>query len=243
MDIAAAKIHIHRDAEEVAAEAAGWLHHLASASTGKFSICLSGGATPKLLYRTLARPPYVERFPWPRVHWFWGDERFVPPDHADSNYRMVREAMLDLAPAPPENIHTINTRLDTPAAAADDYQRLLFGVYGSRQLLAGKALFDIVLLGVGEDGHIASLFPKAPALDETRRWVAAVSGPQLGERITLTLPALRSSGRVAFLVCGRNKRKAMSRISAGDDLPANRVRSDGTIHWFLDEAVAPMTRR
>src|SRR5580704_10933060 len=98
MNCAPVRMHVYRDSEEVAAEVAAWLHHLASASTGHFSICLSGGSTPKLLYETLAHPPYLHRFPWQRVHWFWGDERFVPPTHSDSNYRMVRAAMLDAVP-------------------------------------------------------------------------------------------------------------------------------------------------
>jgi 6-phosphogluconolactonase len=239
MDAAATKTRIYRDPEEAAGQAAGWLHHLASASTGQFSICVSGGRTPKLFYQILARPPYLERFPWRRVHWFWGDERFVPPSHRESNYRMVREVMLDSVPVAPKNIHPIQTTLDTPAATADDYQRKLWRFYGSRKFVPGKALFDIVLLGVGEDGHTASLFPQSPVLEETKRWVAPVIGFRSEPRITLTLPALRSSGHVAFLVFGAGKRKVVSRIFSGADLPASRVRSDGTIHWFLDEAASP----
>jgi hypothetical protein len=114
MDAAATKTRIYRDPEEAAGQAAGWLHHLASASTGQFSICVSGGRTPKLFYQILARPPYLERFPWRRVHWFWGDERFVPPSHRESNYRMVREVMLDNVPVAPKNIHPIQRWIRRP---------------------------------------------------------------------------------------------------------------------------------
>jgi 6-phosphogluconolactonase len=239
MDCACTNIHVYRDPEEVAAQAAGWLHHLASASTGRFSISLSGGSTPKLLYENLAQPPYLERFPWRRVHWFWGDERFVPPNHPDSNFRMVHDALLGASPAPRENIHPVKTSLATPAASADDYQKRLWQFSGSKRPVSGKALFDIVLLGVGDDGHTASLYPQAAALKETRRLVAPVVGSRKEPRITLTLPALRSSGHVAFLVCGAEKQKIVSDIFFGADLPASRVRSDGMIHWFLDAAAAP----
>lgn len=209
MDCATAKIHIYRNSEEVAAQAAGWLHHLASASTGDFSIALSGGSTPKRLYEILARPPYLKRFPWQRVHWFWSDERFVPPDHPDSNYRMACAAMLDAVSPPPGNIHPVNTDLDTPAAAAGDYEQMLRRYYGNDRLDPGKALFDIVLLGVGEDGHAASLFPHAPALAETTLWVAPVIGFRPEPRVTLTFPSLRSS---AHCFPGLRRRETADRI-------------------------------
>src|SRR5579864_6390116 len=147
MKEASIRIHVYRDAEEVATEVAAWLHHLASASTGRFSICLSGGTTPKLLYETLAKPPYLERFPWQRVHWFFGDERFVPHTHPDSNYRMALAAMFDVAPVLSENIHPVNTKLHAPRAAADDYERTLLRFGASELSHPAKTLFDIVLLG------------------------------------------------------------------------------------------------
>jgi 6-phosphogluconolactonase len=233
------EIHVYRDVEQVAAEVAAWLHQSVSISAGRFSICISGGSTPRLLYQTLARPPYASRFPWHRVHWFWCDERFVPPDHPDSNYGMARAVMLDAVPVRPENVHPINTRLDTPAAAADDYERTLRHFYDGAFPDARKPLFDIVLLGVGEDGHTASLFPGAPAIDETTRWVVPQIGFRPEPRVTLTFPALRSSSHIAFVACGTAKRPILSKIFYGEDLPAGRVRSDGAIHWFLDQAAAP----
>jgi len=236
---ASREIHVYRDPKEVAAEVAAWLHQRVSASAGRLSICISGGSTPRLLYQTLARPPYASRFPWHRLHWFWCDERFVLPEHPDSNYGMTRAVMLDVVPAPPENVHPVNTRLDTPLAAADDYERVLRHFHDSAFLDPGKPLFNIVLLGVGEDGHTASLFPGAPAVDEATRWVVPVIGFRPEPRITLTFPALRSSGHIAFLVCGAEKRPIVSEIFSGKDVPAGRVRSDGAIHWFLDQAAAP----
>jgi 6-phosphogluconolactonase len=236
------KAMIYRDPEEVAAQAAGWLHHLASASTGRFSINLCGGQTPRLLYETLARPPYLSRFPWKRVHWFWGDERFVPPDDFESNYRMVREAMLDVAPVPLENIHAVNTGLANAAASAVDYQRRLQKFYGATRPIPGHLLFDITLLGLGQDGHTASLFPKSPALRERNKWVVPTVAPNGQDRITLTFPALRLSGHIAFVVCGSAKARTVSEIFSGATFPAAQVRSNGTINWFLDEDAAPFAK-
>ena len=144
------------DAAELAQRAARWIADLAGASRGRFAICLSGGSTPRRLYRLLAAAPYREAMPWDRVHWFWGDERFVPWDHPDSNYRMAREALLEHVPAPAQNIHGIATSGD-PAAAAHAYERVLKSYYGAETLDPARPLFDIELLGLGPDGHTASL--------------------------------------------------------------------------------------
>jgi len=221
------------DSEALARQAAEWLCTLALRSTGSFAVSLSGGSTPRRLYELLAEAP----LPWERLHWFWGDERFVPPDHPDSNYRMAREALLSRAPIPGANIHAIEGR--SPGQAASTYEATLKRFYGRATLLAQRPLFDVTLLGIGEDGHTASLFPDDAALEEARRWVVAVEGGKGHARITLTYPALESSAETAFLVSGAAKRAALRRARAGDrGIPAGRLRPTGGLQWFVDRAAA-----
>jgi 6-phosphogluconolactonase len=227
------------DAEALAHRAAAWIADLAAASGGRFAICLSGGSTPRRLYQLLAQPPFREQMPWGRLHWFWGDERFVPWDHPDSNYGMARTALLAQAPIPAENIHGIATE-GTPAEAARSYERRLKSWYGGETLDPALPLFDVVLLGLGEDGHTASLIPGTPVLDERERWVAEVIGARPEPRITLTYPVLESTRHVAFLVAGADKRDMLNRALAGDvALPAARVRPHGVLTWFVDAAARP----
>ncbi len=228
------------DAGALARGAAEWLCALAVASTGKFSVCLSGGSTPKLLYRHLADPLMASRFPWRRTHWFWGDERFVPHDHPDSNYRMAAEAFLSHVPVPPENIHAVPTANLTPEQSAAAYEATLKRFYGTDMMTPDRPLFDVTLLGIGEDGHTASLFPGQPTLDETQRWAVAVIGAKSEARITLTYPALDSSRDVAFLATGPEKRDMVARAQNGDrTLPAARIDPVGRLHWLTDRAAAP----
>ena len=231
-----ARIDAAVDAEALAHRAALWITDLADQSHGRFAVCLSGGSTPRRLYQLLARSPYADRMPWGRVHWFWGDERFVPWDHPDSNYRMVRTALLAAAPIPPENIHGIETK-GAPADAARGYERVLKTFCGAETLDPERPLFDVLLLGLGPDGHTASLFPGTDVLDERDRWVAAVIGAKPEARITLTYPALESSRHAAFLVAGADKRAMLSRALAGDPaLPAARLDPVGDLTWFVDAA-------
>jgi 6-phosphogluconolactonase len=228
---------VFESAEALAQGSAEWLCALAQASSREFAVCLSGGSTPKRLYETLATPAIASRFPWPRVHWFWGDERFVPHDDPESNYRMVREALLSRVPIPAENIHPVPTEGLSPEQAAADYEATLKRYYGADKLTPSRPLFDVNLLGVGEDGHTASLFPGQPALQETQRWVVAVIGAKSNARITLTYPALDSSRDLVFLVTGNAKRDILARVRAGDrSLPAAMVRPLGGLHWFGDRA-------
>lgn len=201
------------------------------------AVCLSGGSTPKRLYERLASPGHVERFPWERVHWFWGDERFVPPDDPDSNYGMTRAAMLDAAPVPPQNIHSIPTLGVTPETAAETYQEHLRRFYGAQTLSPAAPLFDVMLLGLGPDGHTASLIPGQPVLEDRSRWVAPVPHGRPEVRITLTYPVLESARLLAFLVAGADKAAIVSDMLAGrSDAPAARLRSGGRFLWFLDRA-------
>jgi 6-phosphogluconolactonase len=232
------RIEVLADPPSLARHVAEWMTNLALAAPGAFRVSLSGGSTPKALYERLASPPFVARFPWERVHWYWGDERFVPYDHPDSNFRMTREAMLSKAPVPPENIHPVPTDGD-PDAAAARYQQTLQSAYGGTQLDPTRPLFDITLLGLGPDGHTASLLPGEPVLEERRLWVAAVSHGRPEVRITMTYPAIESSRHTAFLVAGKEKEQIMTEIWGGDSqVPAARVRPVGDLVWFLDQAAA-----
>jgi 6-phosphogluconolactonase len=234
-----ARVEVTKDPETLAHRVAQWITDLAASSRGRFAICLSGGSTPRRLYQLLADAPYRDALPWERVHWFWGDERFVPWDHPDSNYGMVQAAMLARAPAPPQNIHGIGTT-STPPDAARAYERVLKSYCGAEALDPARPLFDVEILGLGPDGHTASLFPGTSVLEDRDRWVAEVIGARAEARITLTYPALESSRHSVFLVAGREKREMLVRALAGDEtLPAARVNPIGDLTWFVDEAAAP----
>jgi 6-phosphogluconolactonase len=237
---ASTDIRTFESTEALAHDVAEWLCGLAQASDRVFAVCLSGGSTPRRLYEQLADPAFAARFPWNRTHWFWGDERFVPHDDRDSNYRMADDAFLSRVPVPSENIHAVQTEGLSPDAAASAYEKTLKQFYGADTLAPGRPLFDVTLLGIGDDGHTASLFPGQPTLQETKRWAVAVIGAKAEARITLTYPVLDSSREVAFLVTGIEKRGVVARAQAGDKaLPAAMVRPLGRLHWFTDRAAAP----
>ena len=229
------------DAEATARAAAEHLLDIAaSAQNERIAVCLSGGSTPKRLYELLASPDYAARVPWARIHWFFGDDRVVPWDDARSNARMVREAFGHGGTVPEGHLHLIPSDED-PAIGARAYEATLKRFHGADTLDPQRPLFDLMLLGLGSDGHTASLFPGKPALDERAAWVAPV--PEAGQepfvpRITLTLPALASSRSVLFLVCGAGKRDPLARLAAGVDLPAGRVRGAGRLIWFIDRTAA-----
>ena len=226
------------DAETLARALAGWLSGVARASTGRFAVCLSGGSTPRRLYEMLAGPANAPDFPWDRVEWFWSDERFVPHGDPESNYGMARDAIFSRAPVPAGNIHAVTTEGLSPEKAASEYEKVLRRYYGAPTLDPGRPLFDVALLGIGEDGHTASLFPGDPALDETSRWAVSVAA-KVGTRITLTYPVLQSSRDIVFLATGAAKREVVRRARARDGrLPAGRLRPTGRLCWFVDRAAA-----
>jgi 6-phosphogluconolactonase len=203
------------------------------------AIALTGGSSPERLYHLLAIEPYRSRVPWDRVHWFIGDDRFVPLDDPLSNMGMTRRLFLDRVNAPATNIHPMPTSAATPEAAAQIYEAELKRFYGAERLDPARPLFDLVLMGLGSDGHTASLFPGAPALDERERWVVGVDKARLAPfvpRVTLTFPALASTREMLFLVSGEDKRDILARVLAGKDLPAARARSDGELIWLIDRA-------
>jgi 6-phosphogluconolactonase len=236
-------MEILADPDGLARFVADWLLQNALAKDGIFSVALSGGSTPRLLYEHLAGPAYRDRFPWARTHWFWGDERFVPHDDAQSNYRMVWKAMLSHAPVPAANIHPIPTAGMSPDDAASAYERELQSFYGSPSLGPARPLFDVTLLGLGPDGHTASLFPGNAALAERKRWAVAVADANRNTRITLTYPALESSRNAAFLVAGKEKRQILDRFRRrGGRFPAANLRPTGAL-WLFSDAAAAGDRR
>ncbi|MGD8329911.1 MAG: 6-phosphogluconolactonase [Acidobacteriota bacterium] len=224
------------DPPELARRVAAWLTELALSSSGPFRIVLSGGSTPRPLYELLASDEFRTRFPWPRTFWYWGDERFVARDDPDSNYRMTYEAMLSKVPVPTDHIFPIPVD-GVPDEAALRYERTLQQEYGGAKLDPARPLFDITLLGLGSDGHTASLLPGEPVLEERDHWVAAVPHGRSQVRITLTYPALESSRHVAFLVVGQQKAGIVADIrEGGSQVPAARVQPLGELVWFLDRA-------
>jgi len=230
-----------QDVVELSRQSAQCFSHLARQSvevSGCFTVALSGGSTPKHLYSLLASPGYKERVPWKSVHLFWGDERCVPPDHAGSNFRMVQESLLSKIDIPPENIHRMAGERE-PQAAAAEYEKNLQEFFGLEN--AALPRFDLILLGIGEDGHTASLFPGSDALSETKRLVAAPYVEKLNSyRLTLTLPVLNNGAEVWFLVTGNGKAEAVKEVFSGSsDLPAAKVQPiDGKLTWFITEDAA-----
>jgi 6-phosphogluconolactonase len=224
------------EAERIVARASA-----AMARRGRFLLCLAGGATPKPLYELLASAPFARRIEWPRLHVFWGDERCVPPDAPESNYRMTREALIDHVALPPTNIHRIRGE-DEASEAAVAYEEVLGRFFGSEKTSVTTS-FDLVLLGMGADGHTASLFPGSAAAHETGRWVVATAGPQPGSwRVSLTPVLLNAADDVTFLVSGADKAERLKDVLEDrppDSLPAQLIRpTHGALHWLIDEAAA-----
>jgi 6-phosphogluconolactonase len=229
------------DAEALAKTAAERLIARISGADDRIAICLTGGSSPKRLYELLGNEPYRSRIPWHRVHWFIGDERFVAANDGLNNMAMARHAFLNRC-APLVNIHPIATDGASPDEAARRYEAELKSFYGGERLERAKPLFDLVLMGVGPDGHTASLFPGYPALAETERWVVGVPEAHVAPfvpRVTLTLPTLASCREMLFEVAGADKRAILSRVLAGEDLPANRAHSIGMTTWLVDRAALP----
>jgi 6-phosphogluconolactonase len=232
-------LRVHEDAAALAQAGAQYLCDLAVGNQGRTIVALSGGNTPKPLYEHLGEEPIKSRLPWDRVHWVLGDERFVPPSDPASNFGMARAAFLGHVPVPAGNVHPVETEGVTLQQAADRYEAMLKGLYGAGTLDAGRPLLNLTLLGLGEDGHTASLLPGEPVLQERKRWVAPVPKGREEERVTLTYPALDSSAVVAFLVAGEGKRDILDKILSGDtNFPAAHIRAQGEVIWFADRAAA-----
>lgn len=211
------------------------------ANSGRVAICLTGGSSPKQLYQLLTTDAWLSRIPWDRVHWFIGDERFVAADDPLNNMGVARRIFLDRC-APAANIHPISTDTVDPDEAARRYESELKSFYGANELDAARPLFDVVLMGVGPDGHTASLFPGYPAIEETKCWVVGVPQAHVAPfvpRVSLTLPALNSCREMLFELSGADKRAILTRVLAGENLPANRAHSISETIWLIDKAALP----
>ena len=229
-------VHVYESPEKLAEAAAREFATKAAEAIeerGRFAVVLAGGSTPKAMYGILARD-YSDGIDWSKVHVFFGDERTVAPDHKDSNYRTAREALLDHIRV--GSVHRMRCEL-TPDEAAADYEEQL------REFFGGLPQFDLILLGIGGDGHTASLFPETPALEVRDRWVFANPVPKLDTiRITLTVPVINAAGSVVFLVAGEDKAEALKEILEGEadprEYPATLVHPPAGPDWMLDRAAA-----
>jgi 6-phosphogluconolactonase len=230
---------------EAAAQAIAECAEAAVATRGRFMVALAGGSTPRTTYERLARPPLRDRMPWDCTWIFFGDERGVTPDHPDSNFRMANEALLSKVPIPPKQIARIRGEADDPETAASEYGRHLAEVFECKR--GELPRFDLILLGMGVDGHTGSLFPGSPVLKEVFRPVAAVhaSAASIPQRFTFTLPVINTAARVMFLVAGGEKAKVLKAVlnEPTSALPAALVHpTNGRLTWLLDRAAAALVR-
>ena len=228
----AGTVEVVKDAAALAARAAEIIAGRLRMARYPFRFVLSGGSTPRATYKLLAEM----KLDWDCAELFFGDERFVPPDHKDSNYRMVRETLLATGLVEPRKLLAIPTD-GTPQSAADRYDETLRQQYGASALEAGVPLFHLTLLGLGDDGHTASLLPGQPVLKERERWASAVPQGRDEPRISLTYPALESSELILFLVAGADKRDALAQARAGVG-PAGGIKPQGQVLWLVDQAAA-----
>ncbi|MFP5260543.1 MAG: 6-phosphogluconolactonase [Blastocatellia bacterium] len=250
-----AQIRVYRDADELALKAARRFARLAdqySIGCGRFTVALSGGSTPRKMLSILAEEPFLDTVPWSSIYFFWGDERCVPPNHRDSNYRMAFEALLSKVPVPTENIFRIHAEDPDPARAAEDYSRALTEFFLERATksatapLANMPRLDLVLLGMGPDGHTASLFPHTTALHDAGHIAVANFVEKLNaHRITLTAAAINNARNVTFIAAGGDKAEALRDVTEGvyqpEVYPSQLIRPrGGTLLWMVDEAAAAL---
>jgi 6-phosphogluconolactonase len=234
--------------KDIGLRAAGYIHVIYQDMVrrkGNFTLVLSGGKTPEVLYRTLASSPYNDQFDWNRVRIFWGDERYVPQEDPESNYGMAYRSLLSKVPIPDSNVYPMPTDTDDVEEAAKSYEHTLrefFSSHGSTSSSPAMPVFDLVLLGLGADGHTASLFSESSLDPNNSRWVLAVTIPPsypTRERITMSLPVLNAAANVVFLVSGENKRETLEKILRNEPaehkpLAAQHVKPASDIVWFTD---------
>jgi 6-phosphogluconolactonase len=248
-----AQVRVYRDPDELALKAARYFARLADQyciGSGRFTVALSGGSTPRKMYSILAEEPFLDTVPWSSIYFFWGDERCVLPSHEDSNYRMAHETLLSKVPVPPENICRVPTELEGPERIAEEYSARLtqfFLTGGSRSQTAPLShvpRFDLVLLGMGPDGHTASLFPHTSALGESARIAVANYVEKLDvHRITLTAATINNARNVTFVAGGEDKAETLKNVIEGsyqpEVYPSQLIHPrNGTLLWMVDEAAA-----
>lgn len=249
------QVRIYRDPEELALKAARLFARLADqyvVGSGRFTVALSGGSTPKAMLSLLAADPFADTVPWSSIYFFWGDERCVPPDHPDSNYRMASEALLSKVPVPPANVFRVPAENSDPGQAAEEYAATLTRFFrtGPGATRSGTAplsnlpRFDLVFLGMGPDGHTASLFPHTTALHADEQIVVANYVEKFkAYRITLTASVINNGRNVSFLVAGADKAETLKSVLEGsyqpELYPSQLIRPrNGTLLWMVDEAAA-----
>jgi len=235
------QVHVFPDPKALssaAAEAFLALSLEVISSSGRFAVALSGGSTPRRFFTLLASSPYQQSIDWTRIHLFWADERCVPADHPESNFKLLHDTLLAHVPVPEANVHRVHGEAD-PEQAAREYEREIRSFFINGEMPS----FDLIFLGVGEDGHTASLFPGSPSIHEKARIVVPVylAGPSLN-RVTLTLPVINHAAHVIFLATGRSKSDVLHNIlkeGNSQAYPAGLVRPEaGTLTWFLDQEAA-----
>jgi len=240
-----AVLNVFSDLSELSEHSAQFFVEVARRSCGefgRFTVCLSGGSTPRLTYSLLAQERFSREVEWSRVHIFWGDERCVPLDSSDNHYTMTQELWFSKVPIPPENVHRIKGESADPEGAAEEYEGLLKQFFGLRP--GDMPRFDLVFLGMGTDGHTASLFPGTAGLSEEGRLVVAHYVPKLQSyRLTLTFPVFNNADQIVFLANGESKATAMKNVLQATiedmDIPATIIRpKHGKLVWFVDQAAA-----
>jgi 6-phosphogluconolactonase len=245
-----AQVRVYGDAGEVALKAARHFARLADqyvVGCGRFTVALSGGSTPRAMFSLLAQAPFADTVPWDSIYFFWGDERCVPPDHPDSNYRMARETLLAEAPVTADQVHRVPTERGDPTMVAELYEA---DIRREMNILPGQLpRFDLILLGMGPDGHCASLFPHTEALQVRDRLVTANFVPKLNtNRITFTVPVINNAAAVVFLVAGADKADALAAVLEGaydpETYPSQLIAPEhGALHWLVDRAAAAKLRQ
>jgi 6-phosphogluconolactonase len=237
-------VRVFPDADACAAAAAQTFLDLSLAAVEAqkpFRVALSGGSTPKRLYAILAsRPEFRDAVPWGKIHFFFSDERHVPPDHAESNYNTAKQGLFSKLPIPAANIHRVHAELTDASEAAERYQGTIAASFSGNDEIPS---FDLVFLGMGGDGHTASLFPGTTGLEEKKKWVIANTGPQLNtDRITFTYPLINAASKVLLLVTGADKAERLETIfgpGSKETFPVQAVKpKEGALEWYLDEAAA-----
>jgi 6-phosphogluconolactonase len=240
-------LHIYKTDNEFNHAVADWMVDSIAAALrkkNKFTLVLSGGNTPKALYQLLSVAPYRDKIEWKKLHIFWGDERDVPFSDSRNNANMAYETLINHVPIPPAQIHVIQTENISPEKSAEGYESILSDYFPRHPLDTGLTTFDLVLLGMGDDGHVLSLFPGTPVVHEEKKWVTSLwLEAQNMYRITLTKSVVNKSHQIAFLTTGANKAHALKEVLRGkynpDLYPSQEIKPEnGTLHWFLDEAAA-----